>query len=182
RVLADQMAKHVSAVEGFIGKLVPAAAAKVKAEAADLQKVIDAQKGGFKLAPWDWEYYSEQLRKSRYDLDENEVKPYFELWNVLENGVFYAANKLYGITFKQRKDIPTYNSDMRVYEVIDKDGSSMALWYCDYFKRENKNGGAWMDNMMGQSKLLGTKPVVFNVCNFSKPADGQPALISFDDV
>lgn len=181
RVLADQMAKHVSAVEDFIGKLAPAATAKVNADAADLQKVIDAQKGGFKLAPWDWEYYAEQERKAKYNLDDNEVKPYFELWNVLENGVFYAANKLYGITFKQRTDIPTYNPDMRVYEVFDKDGSSMALWYCDYFTRDNKSGGAWMDSFMGQAKLLGTKPVVFNVCNFTKPAEGQPALISFDD-
>jgi len=180
--LVNQMAKNVDAVEQFLNQLIPAATAKAKVEAADIQKVIDEQKGGFKLAPWDWNFYSEQVRKARYDLDESQVKPYFELDSVLKNGVFYAATQLYGITFKERKDLPVYNKDVRVFEVIDKDGSSLALFYCDYFKRDNKNGGAWMDNMVGQSKLLGTKPVVYNICNFTKPADGQPALISFSDV
>ncbi len=180
--LVNQMAKNVDAVEQFLNQLIPAATAKAKVEAADIQKVIDSQKGGFKLEPWDWNFYAEQVRKARYDLDESQVKPYFELDSVLKNGVFYAATQLYGITFKERKDIAVYNKDVRVFEVIDKDGSSMALFYCDYFKRDNKNGGAWMDNMVGQSKLLGTKPVVYNICNFTKPADGQPALISFGDV
>ncbi len=180
--LVNQMAKNQDAVEQFLLRLVPAATAKAKVEAADIQKVIDVQKGGFQLQPWDWNFYSEQVRKAKYDLDESEVKPYFELNNVLQNGVFYAANQLYGLTFKERKDIPVYNKDVRVFEVFDKDGSSMALFYCDYFKRENKNGGAWMDNMVIQSKLLGTKPVIYNICNFTKPADGQPALISFSDV
>jgi peptidyl-dipeptidase Dcp len=180
--LVNQMAKNEGAVEQFLNQLVPAATAKAKVEAADIQKVIDQQKGGFQLEPWDWNFYSEQVRKAKYDIDENQVKPYFELDSVLKNGVFYAATQLYGITFKERKDIPVYNKDVRVFEVIDKDGSSLALFYCDYFKRDNKNGGAWMDNMVGQSKLLGTKPVVFNICNFTKPADGQPALISFGDV
>lgn len=181
-VLMDQMAKNKNNVEQFISRLVPATTAKVEKEAEEVQKVIDQQKGGFKLQPWDWNFYAEQVRKAKYDLDGNEVKPYFELNNVLQNGVFYAANKLYGITFKERKDIPVYNKDVRVFEVFDKDGSPLALFYCDYFKRENKNGGAWMDNMVGQSKLLGTKPVVYNICNFTKPAEGQPALITFDDV
>ncbi|HTA81612.1 MAG TPA: peptidyl-dipeptidase Dcp [Bacteroidia bacterium] len=180
--LMDQMAKTPENVEKFFAQLVPAATAKAKLEAADIQKVIDEQKGGFQLQPYDWNFYSEQVRKAKYNLDESEVKPYFVLDSVLKNGVFYAATQLYGITFKERKDIPVYNSDVRVFEVFDKDGSSMALFYCDYFKRENKNGGAWMDNMVGQSKLLGTKPVVYNICNFTKPADGQPALISFSDV
>ncbi|PTR00857.1 peptidyl-dipeptidase Dcp [Mucilaginibacter yixingensis] len=180
--LQDQMAKNPAAVQSFLGKLVPAATAHAKQEAADIQAVIDQQKGGFKLEPYDWNFYAEQVRKAKYDLDENEVKPYFELNKVLENGVFYAATQLYGITFKERKDLPVYQPDVRVFEVLDKDGSSMALFYCDYFKRDNKNGGAWMDNMVIQSKLLGTKPVVYNVCNFTKPAPGQPALISFDDV
>jgi len=180
--LQDQMAKTPEAVEAFLGKLVPAATAKATSEAADIQKVIDAQKGGFQLQPWDWNFYAEQVRKAKYNLDESEVKPYFELYNVLLNGVFYAANQLYGLTFKERKDIPVYQKDVRVFEVFDKDSTSIALFYCDYFKRDNKNGGAWMDNMVGQSKLLGTKPVIYNVCNFTKPADGQPALISFDDV
>jgi len=179
--LQDQMAKTPDAVDKFFAQLVPAAMAKAKKEGADIQAMIDKQKGGFKLQPWDWNYYSEQLRKQKYDLDENEVKPYFELNNVLQNGVFYAANQLYGLTFKERHDIPVYQKDVRVFEVIDKDGSTIGLFYCDYFKRDNKSGGAWMDNMVGQSKLLGTKPVIFNVCNFTKPAPGQPALISFDD-
>jgi peptidyl-dipeptidase Dcp len=162
--------------------LVPAASAKAAAEAKDIQAVIDAQKGGFTLEPWDWEFYSEQVRKAKYDLDEAQVKPYFELNNVLQNGVFYAANQLYGLTFKERKDIPVYNPDVRVFEVFDANGKPLALFYCDYFKRDNKNGGAWMDVFMGQSKLLGTLPVVYNVANFQKPAAGEPALISFSDV
>ena len=161
---------------------MPGATAKAGGEAKDIQAVIDAQKGGFKLQPWDWNYYSEQVRKAKYDLDEAQIKPYFELNNVLQNGVFYAANQLYGLTFKERKDIPVYHPDVRVFEVFDADGKPLALWYCDYFKRDNKNGGAWMDNFVAQSKLLGTLPVVYNVANFSKPAPGQPALISFDDV
>ncbi|MFI5196394.1 MAG: peptidyl-dipeptidase Dcp [Chitinophagales bacterium] len=180
--LMDQMAKTPETVQQFLGKLVPASTEKAKMEAADIQALIDKQKGGFQLQPWDWEFYAEQVRKAKYNLDENDVKPYFELNNVLQNGIFYAATQLYGITFKERKDIPVYQKDVRVFEVFDKDGSSMALFYCDYFKRDNKNGGAWMDNMVGQSKLLGTKPVIYNVCNFTKPADGQPALISFSDV
>jgi len=181
-VLMDQMAKKPETVEEFISRLVPAATAKAKQEAADIQKVIDAQKGGFQLQPWDWDFYSEQVRMAKFNIDENEVKPYFEINSVLQNGVFYAAHELYGLTFKERKDLPVYNPDVKVFEVFDKDGKSMALFYCDYFKRENKNGGAWMDNLVGQSKLLGTKPVIYNICNFTKPAEGQPALISFDDV
>jgi peptidyl-dipeptidase Dcp len=179
--LQDQMAKTPEAVDQFFAKLVPAATAKATREAADLQAVVDQQKGGFKLEPWDWNFYSEQVRKARYDLNEDDIKPYFEINSVLENGIFYAANQLYGLTFKERKDLPVYQKDVRVFEVFDKDSTSMALFYCDYFKRENKNGGAWMDNIVNQSKLLGTKPVIYNVCNFTKPADGQPALISFSD-
>ena len=122
------------------------------------------------------------MRKAKYDLDEAQLKPYFELNRVLTDGVFYAAHELYGLTFKERHDIPVYNPDVRVFEVFDKDGSPLALFYCDYFKRDNKSGGAWMDIFVGQSKLLGTKPVVFNVANFTKPAPGQPALLSWDDV
>ncbi len=180
--LQDQMAKNPEAVETFLNKLIPAATAKAQNEAADIQALIDKQKGGFKLEPWDWDFYSEQVRKAKFDIDESQVKPYFEVFNVLENGVFYAANQLYGLTFKERKDIPVYQKDVRIFEVFDKDSTSIALFYCDYFTRENKTGGAWMDNMVGQSKLLGTKPVIYNVCNFTKPADGQPALISFSDV
>ena len=122
------------------------------------------------------------MRKERYDLDDSELRPYFELNNVLQNGVFYAANRLYGVTFKERHDLPVYQPDVRVFEVFDKDGASLGLMYFDYFKRDNKAGGAWMNNFVSQSKLLGTKPVIYNVANFTKPAPGQPALLSFDDV
>ena len=180
--LADQMARTPEAALKFMDALVPAATAKAQGEAKDIQALIDAQHGGFSLEPSDWDFYSEQVRKAKYDLDETQTRPYFELNNVLHNGVFYAAHELYGITFKQRTDIPVYNPDVQVYEVFDADGKPLALWYCDYFKRDNKNGGAWMDEFVGQSKLLGTLPVVYNVANFTKPAAGEPALISFDDV
>ncbi|HEY0198379.1 MAG TPA: peptidyl-dipeptidase Dcp [Rhodanobacter sp.] len=180
--LDDQMAKTPETAISFMEKLVPAATARAQAESKDIQAVIDSQHGGFKVEPWDWNFYSEQVRKAKYDLDESQIRPYFELDNVLQNGVFYAANQLYGLTFKERKDIPVYQPDVRVFEVFDKDGSSLALFYCDYFKRDNKNGGAWMDNLVTQSKLLGQKPVIYNVANFSKPSTGQPALLSFDDV
>jgi peptidyl-dipeptidase Dcp len=180
--LDDQMAKTPETALKFMQDLVPAVTGRATLEAADIQQVIDQQHGGFKVQPWDWNFYAEQVRKAKYDLDENQIKPYFELDNVLQNGVFYAANQLYGLTFKERKDIPVYQPDVRVFEVFDKDGSSLALFYCDYFKRDNKNGGAWMDNLVTQSKLLGTKPVIYNVGNFNKPAAGQPALLTFDDV
>ena len=180
--LQDQMAKTPEAVHTFLGKLIEPATANAKREAKDLQAMIDKENGGFKLQAYDWNFYAEKLRKERYDLDEDQLKPYFELYNVLENGVFFAANKLYGLTFTRRTDIPVYNPDMRVYEVKDQDGSDLALFYCDYFQRNNKSGGAWMSNVVGQSKLLGTKPVVYNVCNFAKPAEGEPALITYDDV
>ncbi|MEO7066190.1 MAG: peptidyl-dipeptidase Dcp [Rhodanobacter sp.] len=185
--LDDQMAKTPETAMAFMDKLAPAAVARAKREAADIQAQIDKDQATlkqptFELQPWDWEYYAEQVRKAKYDLDENQIKPYFELNNVLENGVFYAANQLYGLTFKERKDIPVYQPDVRVFEVFDADGKSLALFYCDYFKRDNKNGGAWMDNLVAQSKLLNTKPVIYNVANFTKPVAGQPALLSFDDV
>jgi peptidyl-dipeptidase Dcp len=180
--LADQMAKTPQATLKFMNALVPAATAKANGEAKEIQALIDAQHGGFRLEPWDWNFYSEQVRKAKYDLDESQVRPYFELNNVLHNGVFYAAHELYGLTFKRRTDIPVYNPDVEVYEVFDSNGKPLALWYCDYFKRDNKNGGAWMDEFVGQSKLLGTLPVIYNVANFSKPAPGEPALISFSDV
>ena len=180
--LTDQMAKTPEAALKFMDAMVPAATAKAEGEGRDIQELIDRQHGGFKLQPWDWNFYADQVRKAKYDLDEAQTKPYFELNNVLQNGVFYAAHMLYGITFQQRTDIPVYNPDVQVYEVFDADGKPLALWYCDYFQRDNKNGGAWMDEFVGQSKLLGTLPVVYNVANFAKPAAGEPALISFSDV
>ncbi|AYM90285.1 TPA: peptidyl-dipeptidase Dcp [Serratia fonticola] len=180
--LQNQMAKTPDAALAFMRNIVPAATARAEREAKDIQAVIDRQNGGFKLAAWDWQFYAEQVRKEKYDLDESQIKPYFEMNNVLHNGVFYAANLLYGISFKERKDIPVYHPDVRVYEVFDKDGQSLALFYTDFFKRDNKGGGAWMSNFVEQSKLNGTKPVIYNVSNFTKPAAGQPALLSYDDV
>jgi len=180
--LGDQMAKTPAAAQKFMDALVPPATARAAAEAKDLQAMIDSQGGGFTLEPWDWNFYSEQVRKSKYDLNDADVKPYFELYSVLENGVFYAAQQLYGITFKERKDLPVYQPDVRVFEVSDADGAPLALFYCDYFKRDNKNGGAWMSGLVDQSKLLGTRPVVYNVANFTKPAPGEAALLSFEDV
>ncbi|MGB8010128.1 MAG: peptidyl-dipeptidase Dcp [Terriglobales bacterium] len=180
--LEDQMAKTPEAALQFMDAIVPAATSKAASEARDIQSVIDAQKGGFQVQAYDWNFYSEQVRKARYDIDDAQVKPYFELNNVLQNGVFYAATQLYGITFKERHDIPVYQPDVRVFEVFDADGKHLALFYCDYFKRDNKNGGAWMSNFVNQSHLIGTSPVVYNVANFSKPPAGEPALITFTDV
>jgi len=180
--LEDQMAKTPDAAVKFLDALVPASTAKAVAEGKDIQSAIDAQKSGFQLQPWDWEFYSDQVRRAKFDIDEAQVRPYFELNNVLQNGVFYAANQLYGLNFKERKDIPAYAPDVRVFEVSDANGKPLALAYFDYFKRDNKGGGAWMSNFVDQSKLLGTLPVIYNVANFSKPAAGEPALITFDDV
>ena len=180
--LDDQMAKSPDHAVKLMTDMAPAAVAKAKREAAQMQGIVDKQKGGFKLAPWDWQFYSEQVKKNQFKIDESEVKQYFVLDRVLQDGVFFAANKLYGLTFKERHDIPVYHPDVRVFEVFDKDGSSLALWYADYFKRDNKSGGAWEDSFVQQSGLLGNHPVAFNVCNFTKPAPGQPALISHDDV
>jgi peptidyl-dipeptidase Dcp len=180
--LENQMAKTPEAAIHFMDALVPASTARAAREQKDIQDVIDAQKGGFTVAPWDWEFYAEQVRKAKYDLDEAQVRPYFEINTVLEDGVFYAAHKLYGITFKERHDLPVWAPDVRVFEVFNADGSHLALFYCDYWKRDNKRGGAWMSSLVTQSKLMGTSPVVYNVANFTKPADGQPALITSSDV
>ncbi|MFW2851374.1 M3 family metallopeptidase [Sphingomonas sp. TX0543] len=180
--LYDQMARTPEAASAFMRQLAAATAPAQRRDAAELQAQINATGGKFQLKPWDWDHYAAQVRKAKYDLDQNEIKPYFELTRVLEDGVFYAANQLYGLTFKKRSDIPVYQPDVTVYTVYDKDGSELGLMYFDYFKRDNKNGGAWMSNFVNQSKLLGTKPVVYNVANLPKPAAGQPALISSDDV
>ena len=181
-VLYNQMAKTPEAVEKFLGQLDGPAGKKAADEARQIQEAINKDGKHFELRPWDWQRYSDKVRKAKYNLDQNELKPYFELDRVLKDGVFYAANKLYGLTFKERHDIPVYQKDVRVFTVYDKDGSELGLFYCDYFKRDNKSGGAWMSNFVGQSKLLGTKPVIYNVANFTKPAPGQPALLTFDDV
>jgi peptidyl-dipeptidase Dcp len=180
--LDDEMAKTPANALKLMTDMVPAATAKARAEAAKMQKLIDAEHGGFQLAPWDWQYYAEQVRKAEYDLDEQQVRPYFELNSVLQNGAFFAANKLYGLTFRERKDLPVYHPDVRVFEVFDIDGKSLALFYADFFSRPGKAGGAWTGSFVGQSKLLGTKPVVTNVENITKPAAGEPALLSFTEV
>jgi peptidyl-dipeptidase Dcp len=180
--LQDQMAATPQAALEFMGALVPAALAKATSEAGDMQALIDAQKGGFALQPWDRPFYGEQVRRAKYDLNEADIKPFFELDNVLQNGVFHAAQLLYGIRFKERKDIPVYQSEVRVFEVIDVDGKPLALFYCDYFKRDNKDGGAWMHFLVGPSRLLGDLPIVYNIANLPKPATGNPALLSFTDV
>ena len=180
--LDNQMARTPDAAIGLISQLVPAATRKARAEAAKMQALIDHQNGGFRLAPWDWQYYAERLRQAEYNFDEDQLKPYLSLDRVLQDGVFFAATRLYGITFKERKDLPVYHPDVRVFEVFDRDGTSMALFYADYFKRDNKGGGAWMDTFVDPSGLRGTKPVVYNVANFTKPAPGRPALLTFSDV
>src|SRR5437868_5559123 len=180
--LATQGAKTPENAIKLLTDLVPPATARARSEAADMQKLIDSQHGGFKLQPWDWQYYAEQVRKEKYDLDESQIMPYFDLNSVLQNGVFFAANKLYGLTFKERHDIPVYNPDVRTFEVFDSNGQPLALFYADYFKRDNKQGGAWMDQFVDQSALTGWKPVVYNVANFTKPAPGQSALLTYDDV
>ncbi|HEY0758416.1 MAG TPA: peptidyl-dipeptidase Dcp [Acidisarcina sp.] len=180
--LEDQMAKTPEAALSFLNALVPRATQKSAIEAKDIQTLIDQQGGGIKLEPYDWNFYAEQVRKARFDLDEAEIKPYFELNNVLQNGVFYAATQLYGITFHERHDIPVYHPDVRVFEIDEADGKPLALFYCDYYKRDNKQGGAWMSELVTQSRLLGNLPVIYNVANLPKPAPGEPALITFSDV
>ncbi|MBK8165418.1 MAG: M3 family metallopeptidase [bacterium] len=181
-VLEDQMARTPEAVDAFLAKLGAPAVANARAEAGAIQQLIDTQGGGFALAPWDWDFHAEQVRRAKYELDGAALEPYFELGRVLHDGVFFAAARLYGLEFRERHDLPVYHPDMRVYDVIDHDGSQLALFYTDLFARENKNGGAWMDNFVVQSGLFGTKPVIYNVCNFRKPAAGQPALLSLDEV
>jgi peptidyl-dipeptidase Dcp len=180
--LQDQMAETPGAVSRFLDRLVPAAVQKAREEAEALQRLIDEQKGGFALEPWDWDFYAEQLRKEKFDLDEAELAPYFELERVLQDGVFHAAERMFGLSFKERHDLPVYHPDVRVFDVIDRDGAPLALFYGDFFKRDNKNGGAWMNVLVPQSTLLDTRPVIYNVCNFMKRGPGQPVLISLDDV
>jgi len=180
--LADQTAKTPSNVNTMLHDLAVPAVAKARHEAADLQAVVDADKGGFKVDAADWALYTEKVRAQRFNLDENKLKPYFELNNVLTKGVFYAATQLYGITFKERKDLPTYNPDVRVFEVIDANGKTLALFMEDFYARPNKQGGAWMNEYVSQSALLGNKPVIANQLNIPKPPAGQPTLLTFDEV
>jgi peptidyl-dipeptidase Dcp len=175
-------ARTVAAVDELLGKLVPPSVAKAKREAADMQAVIDQEHGGFQLASWDWDFYSEKVRTARYSFDESQLKPYFELNRVLVDGVFFAAHQLYGITFKERHDLPVYQPDVRVFEVYDKDGSPLAILLEDFYARPSKIGGAWMNEYVSQSGLFGDSPVVGNHHNIPKPAPGEPTLLTFDEV
>ena len=180
--LNSTMVGNAATIKDFFSGMTPALRKKGGVEANDIKAMM--AKDGIKndLQPWDWEYYAEKVRKEKYDLNEDEIKPYFNVYDVLENGVFYAANKLYGLQFKRNKDIPAYHPDVRVYEVLDENGTPFALFYADYFARDSKRGGAWMSNFVTQSKAWDQKPVIYNVCNFTKPVGNDPALISFDDV
>jgi peptidyl-dipeptidase Dcp len=186
-VLVDETAGTTSAVNAMLGKLAPAALANARQEARAIQALIDSQAKAsrghsFRLEAWDWAFYSEQLRKARYGYDEAQTKPYFELNKVLQDGVFYAATELYGLTFKERRDLPVYQPDVRTFEVFDSDGSALGLFIADYYARDNKQGGAWEMQYLDQSKLFDTRPVVANHLNIPKPADGQPTLLTFDEV
>ena len=181
--LSDQMAGRPEAVERLISQLAPTLRAKVADDVAELEAFAQQTEGkDFKLAAWDLDYYAERLKKAKYDLNEADLKPYLVLDSVLKNGVFYAANQLYGLTFKPRPDIPVYADGVQVYEVFDQDNTPMALFYTDYFRRPTKTGGAWMSNFVQQSTLFGTKPVIYNVCNFEAPAKGAPAFLTSSDV
>jgi len=179
--LESQMAKEPQAVLDMLSSMVPALLQNVDAEAAAIQAKIDASGENFKLAPWDWFFYAEQVRKDKYNLDENAVKEYFEFNRVLKDGVFFTMNRLYGITFKPRPDLPVYHEDVEAYELLDEDGSSLAIFYADYFAREGKRGGAWKSAFVKQSGLDNQRPVIVNVMNIQKAPEGEPTLISYSE-
>jgi peptidyl-dipeptidase Dcp len=182
--LENQTAKTVGAVNQRLAQLTPAAVGNARREAADLQEVInrDGEGGEFQLEAWDWAYYSEKVRQERYAFDESQLRPYFELNSVLQNGVFFAANQLYGISFQERFDLPVYQEDVRVFDVSDADGSPLAIFIADFYARPSKRGGAWMNAYVSQSELLGTKPVVANHLNIPKPSEGEATLLTWDEV
>ncbi|WP_270291543.1 peptidyl-dipeptidase Dcp [Enterobacter ludwigii] len=180
--IADQMAKTPAAALAFMRGIVPAARTRATLEQADIQKMIDDEQGGFTVQAWDWAFYAERVRQAKYALDESQIKPYFALNTVLQDGVFWASSQLFGLRFVERFDIPVYHPDVRVWEIFDHTGEGMALFYGDFFARESKAGGAWMGNFVEQSYEFASRPVIYNVCNYQKPANGQTALISWDDV
>jgi len=180
--LEDQTAHDVPTVNKLLADLAPPAVANAKREAAEQQMIVDQEKGRFQLAAWDWDFYSEKVRKAKYDFDESQLRPYYELNHVLLDGVFFAANKLYGLTFKERHDLPVYQPDVRVFDVFDRDGKQLAIFIGDYYARPSKRGGAWMNAYVHQSELLGFKPVVANHLNIPKPPPGEPTLLSHDEV
>lgn len=180
--LTPQMAKTPEAVYQMFGSMVPAVVANTQKEADDIQAMINKTGGDFTLAPWDWAFYAEKVRKEKFDLDAAAIKPYFEFERVLKDGVFFTLERLYGVTLKPRPDLPVYHEDVKAYEMFDADGSSMAIFYADYFAREGKRGGAWMSSFVTQSKLLNQKPVVVNVMNIKKAPEGEPTFVSYDEV
>ncbi|MET6757975.1 M3 family metallopeptidase [Pseudoalteromonas sp. NCIMB_1079] len=181
-VMTSRMAQTTDNVYGILDDLAPKAVEKAKIEAAAIQKVINDSGESFELKPWDWAFYAEKVRAEKYDLDPALVKPYFEMDSVIHDGLFFAMNKLYGITFKERKDLPVYHEDVTAYEVFNADGSAIGLFYLDPYAREGKRGGAWMSAYVSQSGLKGTKPVIYNAQNIPKPAAGEPTLMTFDEV
>ncbi|EKL0981737.1 peptidyl-dipeptidase Dcp [Klebsiella aerogenes] len=180
--MADQMAKTPSEALAFMRRIAPAARRRAEQELEDIQQVIDEEGGDFQAAAWDWLYYGEQVRRAKFAIDEAQLKPYFALDRVLEDGVFWTASQLFGIRFVERFDIPLYHPDVRVWEIFDANGEGMALFYGDYFSRDSKSGGAWMDVFVEQSTLRAQHPVIYNVCNYQKPKAGGCALLSWDDV
>ena len=180
--LDDTMAKTAENALGLMRRMVPATAARAREEASRLEARLRMDVPGGTLEPWDWQYYAEQVRRADYAVDESEVRQYFELDRVVRDGVFYAATQLYGITFRERTDIPVYQPDVRVFEVFNADSSRLGLVYLDYFARPSKRGGAWMNSLEVQSSLVGTLPVVTNTANFPKPSSGNPALLTLDQV
>ncbi len=180
--LERRTARTTDTVNEHLSGLAPAAVANAEREAVDLQAMIDAEGGNFRLASWDWNFYTEKVRKERYDFDESQLKPYLELDSVLINGVFYAATQVFGISFKERTDLPVYHDDVRVWEIFDTDGSTLGLFIGDFYARSSKRGGAWMNAYVNQSNLMGTQPVIANHSNITKPPDGEATLLTWDDV
>jgi peptidyl-dipeptidase Dcp len=181
--LEDTMAKTPDNVYAFLKNLIKAYRPKADAETKAIEDFARKTEGAdFKLQPYDRFYYSAKMKKEMLNISDDEVKPYFTVDSVLLNGVFYAANRVYGLSFKERTDIPTYHPDMKAYEVIDNDGKSLALFYCDYYRRPTKRGGAWMDGFQKQSRQWNQLPIIFNVCNSAKAPEGQPSLITWDEV
>jgi peptidyl-dipeptidase Dcp len=180
--LEDQTAHDPEAVNKMLSEFARPAVANAKKEGAEIQQVIDKEQGGFQLAAHDWSFYSDKVRAERFNFDQNQLKPYFELNSVLTNGVFFAANKVYGLSFKERKDLPVYNPDVRVFDVFDEDGKQLAIFIADFYARSNKRGGAWMNAYVTQSSLMGTHPVVANHLNIPKPNDGEPTLLTYDEL
>ncbi|WET76416.1 M3 family metallopeptidase [Amycolatopsis sp. QT-25] len=181
-VIEDETAKTAEAAVGLLERLAPVAAANAKAEAEELRHYLEADIPGAVLRPWDWAFYAERVRKDRFDVDTAALRPFFELNRVLTDGVFFAASKLYGLSFTEREDLPKYHPEVRIFEVFDADGAELGLFLLDYYARDSKRGGAWMNNFVDQTKLLGTKTVVVNVLNVAKPPSGEPTLLTFDEV